>query len=101
VADELRLSQACCHESSSFDSWFVCGNAGFILIPPPVEKQQNRRILRGFLDGGTKNSHKTRGSARTLCFVGRCRQSLWAGLVQICARADLSPLVSGPKSRQT
>src|SRR3954468_5391360 len=27
VADELGLSQACCHESSSFsfESWFVCG----------------------------------------------------------------------------
>jgi hypothetical protein len=37
---------------------------GAILIPAPVEKQQNRRILRGFQHAGTKNSHIISGFAQ-------------------------------------
>src|SRR4051795_8922182 len=37
---------------------------GAILIPAPVEKQQNRRILRGFQHAGTKNSQIISGFAQ-------------------------------------
>jgi hypothetical protein len=44
--------------------WVLCWNAELILIPAPVEKQQNRRILRGFSHAGTKNSQKNSGFTR-------------------------------------
>src|SRR5205823_10958329 len=44
--------------------WVLCWDAELILIPAPVEKQQNRRILRGFSHSGTKNGHKNSGFTR-------------------------------------
>src|SRR5205823_7006931 len=44
--------------------WVLCWDAELILIPAPVEKQQNRRILRGFSHSGTENGHKNSGFTR-------------------------------------